>query len=147
MNDVEARIERLESRHQLADLAAAYCAAVDGKDARAVAELFTEAGALNDVDGRGAIQAFFERWMADTGPSFHYPHAQVLEFDGPDAATGVVTGHAEQRSAGETWVMGVRYEDRYRRQGGRWRFDHRRVTYRYRLRAAEYARRFGEVDR
>ncbi len=146
MNDVEARIERLESRQQLADLAAAYCAAVDGKDPAVLAELFTEDGGLNDLRGQTAVEEFFRDWMAATGPSFHYPHAQVLEFESPDVATGVVTGHAEQRSGEQTWVMGVRYTDRYRRQGGRWRFQHRNVEYRYRLRAEDYARRFGEVD-
>lgn len=147
MDDVEARIARLEARHQLADLAAAYCAAVDAKDAAAVAALFTAGGGLNDLRGRDAVAAFFERWMADTGPSFHYPHAQVLEFEGAGAATGVVTGHAEQSAGGETWVMGVRYTDRYRQEAGAWRFEHRLVEYRYRLRAEDYARRFGEVDR
>ncbi len=120
MNDVEARVERLEARHQLADLAAAYCAAVDAKDAAAVAALFTEEGGLNDLRGRAAVAAFFERWMAETGPSFHYPHAQLLEFQAGSDATGVVTGHAEQRSGAETWVMGVRYTDRYVRVGGTW---------------------------
>jgi ketosteroid isomerase-like protein len=146
MKDVEARIERLEARQQLADLAAAYCSAVDAKDAVGLAALFTEDAGLNNLRGRASVEAFFRTWMTQTGPSFHYPHAQVLEFQGPGAATGVVTGHAEQRSGAQTWVMGVRYTDRYRRDGEEWRFQDRQVEYRYRLRAEDYARRFGEVD-
>lgn len=146
MNDLEARIDILESRHQLADLAAAYCTAVDGKDAAGLAGLFTEDGGLNDLRGRLAVEEFFRGWMAATGPSFHYPHAQVVEFESADRARGVVTGHAEQRQDGATWVMGVRYGDRYRRDAGRWRFELRQVEYRYRLRAEDYARRFGEVE-
>ncbi len=145
--DLEARVARLEAREELARLVAAYCTAVDAKDAAGVAALFSEQGGLNDLRGPSAVQAFFERWMAETGPSFHYPHAQVVEIEGEDSASGTVSGHAEQQMGGRTWVMGVRYRDRYRREAGAWRFEHRLVEYVYRLPVEDYARRFGEVDR
>jgi uncharacterized protein (TIGR02246 family) len=146
MDEFEARVDRLESRHALADLAAAYCTAVDAKDAKRVAEIFTIDGRLNAMSGRAAIEEFFTRWMSEYGPTFHYPHAQVIEFRGRDDAAAVVTGHAEQRRGDEVWVMGVRYVDSYRREKGLWLIADRNVGYRYRLRVEDYARLFGEVN-
>jgi len=145
MDELEDRVDRLESRHALSDLAAAYCAAVDAKDAKGVAEIFTVDGRLNALSGRAAIEEFFNRWMSEYGPTFHYPHAHVIEFRARHDAVAVVTGHAEQRRGDEVWVMGVRYLDSYHRESGIWRIAERKVGYRYRLRVEDYARLFGEV--
>jgi ketosteroid isomerase-like protein len=147
VNELEQRIDRIESRQAIDDLLAAYCSTVDAKDALALGALFAEEAHFGDLRGRKAIVDFFAGWMADWGPSFHYPHAITLEFSSSDAATGVVTGHAEQRKDDEAWVMAIRYSDEYRREHGRWLFARRDVGYVYRLRAQDYARFFGEVRR
>ncbi len=70
---------------------------------------------------------------------------QVIDFQSQEMATGVVTGHAEQRRESDVWVMAVRYTDAYRRVRGVGRFAQKRLDYRYRLRVQEYARLFGQV--
>jgi ketosteroid isomerase-like protein len=147
VNELEQRIDRIESRQAIGELLAAYCSVVDAKDAAALGALFAEQAIFGDLRGRKAITDFFAGWMADWGPSFHYPHALTLDFTSSDEATGVVTAHAEQRKGDEVWVMAIRYSDEYRREGGRWRFTRRDLGYVYRLRALDYARFFGEVRR
>ena len=147
MNELEQRIDRIESRQEIGDLLAAYCAAVDAKNAGALGALFAEQAHFGDLRGRNAIAEFFSGWMAEWGPSFHYPHAITVEFTSADVATGAVTAHAEQKKGDEVWVMAIRYSDEYGREGGRWRFTRRDLEYVYRLRAQDYARFFGEVRR
>jgi ketosteroid isomerase-like protein len=147
VNELEQRIDRIESRQAIGDLLAAYCSAVDAKDATRLGTLFDAQAHFGDLRGRKAIVDFFAGWMAEWGPSFHYPHALTLDFTSSDVATGVVSGHAEQRKGDEVWVMAIRYSDEYRREGGSWRFTRRDVGYVYRLRAQDYARFFGEVRR
>lgn len=147
MNQLEQRIDRIESRHAIGELLAAYCSTIDAKDAAALGALFAEEAHFGDLRGRKAIVDFFLGWMADWGPSFHHPHALTLNFTSNDVATGIVTGHAEQRRGDEVWVMAIRYTDGYRRESGRWLFTRRDVGYVYRLRADEYPQFFGEVRR
>lgn len=147
MNELEQRIDRIESRQAIGDLLAAYCSTIDAKDAAALGTLFAEDAHFGELRGRKAIVDFFVGWMADWGPSFHYPHALTLNFTANDVASGVVTGHAEQRKGDEVWVMAIRYSDGYRREGGRWLFTRRDVGYVYRLKARDYAQFFGEVRR
>jgi ketosteroid isomerase-like protein len=147
VNELEQRIDRIESRLAIGDLLSAYCSAVDAKDPAALATLFLEGATFGDMKGRRAIAEYFAGWMAEWGPSFHYPHALTVNFASGDVATGVVTAHAEQRKRDEVWVMALRYSDEYLREGGRWRFARRDVGYVYRLRAQDYARFFGEVRR
>jgi ketosteroid isomerase-like protein len=142
---LERSIDRLESRVAIGELAAAYCSNVDGKDARGLAQLFTDDATFGELRGPDAIRDFFSRWMAEWGVSFHYPHAHTVDFVTADEATGLVTAHAEQRRGDQVWVMGLRYRDAYRRETGRWRFAGRAVEYVYRLPAEDYPTNFGEV--
>jgi ketosteroid isomerase-like protein len=145
--DLEARLERLEARQALRELAGAYCAAVDGKDAERLAALFTVDGTLSGMRGPAVIVASMRRWMAAHRETFHSVHDQQVEFTSPDTATGSVTGHAEQRRGDEVWVMAIRYTDAYRREASGWRFASRSLHYVYRLRAQDYPAHFGEVVR
>jgi len=145
--DGDGRLERLESRQALRDLAASYCAAVDGKDAERLGSLFTADGTLSGMNGRDAIVVSMGRWMEAHRESFHAVHDQLVEFTSPDSATGTVTGHAEQRRGDEVWVMAIRYTDSYRREAGSWRFSSRSLHYVYRVRVEDYPAHFGEVLR
>ena len=129
MEQLESRIRRLEDRVELADLIARYYNAVDDRDIELVGELFCEDGVFgrfngtDRAEGREAIKQFYYERLGPIGPSFHYPHAQLIEFDDDDHATGVVTAHAEMGIQGKMVITGFRYQDRYRRDpDGAWRF-------------------------
>ena len=129
MSDVEARLQRIEDRFAILDLIARYYNAVDDRDIDAVGEMFCEDGVFgrwngtDRAEGRAAIKQFYYDRLGMVGPSFHYPHAHLIEFQSDTMATGVVTAHAEMGVEDKLVVTGFRYEDKYRKDDdGRWRF-------------------------
>lgn len=139
----EERLRRLEDRFAIADLVAAYCAAIDGRDLDAFVACFTEDGVIRHEDGvmrlegRVAIGDYYAARFPQYGVTFHYPHSHVVRPAGPDEATGVVTAHAEMSLDGEAWIAAFRYTDRYRREDGRWRFAERALACWYYMRLAD----------
>jgi uncharacterized protein (TIGR02246 family) len=138
MDDLEQRVKRLEDRTEILNLVARYYNAVDDRDIELVGELFCDDGVFgryngtDRAEGRDAIKAFYYDRLSGVGPSFHYPHAHLIEFDSPDTATGVITAHAEMGIEGKMVMTGFRYEDRYRRDGdGVWRFLERLTRFYY----------------
>jgi hypothetical protein len=109
----EDRLSRLEDRFAIMDLVAAYCAAIDGRDLDGFVGCFTADGVIRH---------------ADYGVTFHYPHSHAVVIDGPDAAHGTVTAHAEMALDGEAWLAAFRYADTYRREDGAWRFADRELA-------------------
>lgn len=144
MSDEEARrLDELESRVAIGELVVRYASTIDAHDLDGLMDVFTDDARFNELEGNAAIRQMFEAFMGATARSVHTPHTPVIRFQGPNRATGTVTGHAEQTGDGETLVMVLRYHDVYRRDGATWRIAERRTTYFYRLRAEEYAERFG----
>lgn len=138
MRDIDSRIARLEARAEIQNLIAAYANAVDDRDIEAVGEMFCEDavfGRYNGTDraeGRKAIKQFYHDRLGLVGPSFHYPHAIVIEFASDTLATGVVTAHAEMGVQDKLVVTGFRYQDKYRRDDdGTWRFLERLSRFYY----------------
>src|SRR5690349_13166849 len=142
--DVEQRLRRLEDRAEIADLIAAYGLGVDDKDLDVIARSFTGdavfepgGGRAQPVSGRDAILAYYRESFERSGASFHYPHTRLLDFEDDDEATGIVTSHVESAKEGATFVMGLRYYDRYRREAGRWRIARRTLRFLYAMPLAE----------
>lgn len=138
MTDIEARLQRLEDRNAILDLIARYYNAVDDRDITAVGSLFCEDGVFgryngtDRAEGRDAIVAFYNERLALVGPSFHYPHAHLIEFQSDTQATGVVTAHAEMGVQDKLVITGFRYQDRYRKDpDGEWRFLERITRFYY----------------
>ena len=138
MATLEDRIQQLEDRNAILDLIARYSNAVDDRDIEAVGELFCEDGAFgrfngtDRAEGRQAIVAFYNERLGLVGPSFHYPHAHLIEFESNTSATGVVTAHAEMGVGDKMVLTGFRYQDRYRKDAdGRWRFLERLTRFYY----------------
>ena len=131
MNDVESRLRRLEDRAEIEELLARYANACDDRDMTALADCFASDFEFDSVAGhsvgRDAAMDYYHLRLGMYGVTFHVPHTLVLERDGDDAATGVVTSHAEMELEREMFVTGFRYHDRYVREDGRWRFRARRV--------------------
>jgi uncharacterized protein (TIGR02246 family) len=136
-------LQRIEDRFAIMDLVATYCSAIDSRDLDAFIDCFTADAVLRHEDrvmhleGRQAIRDYYAARFPDYGVTFHYPHAHTVDFDGPDDAHGVVTAHAEMALDGAGWLAAFRYSDRYRRDGGRWRFAERILACWYYMRLAD----------
>lgn len=140
---LEARVRRLEDRFAINDIVVSYATLLDDEQWDALGELFTEdavfASPNSTTTGRAAIVENFKAKHAPYVATWHDPHGIVVEFDGDDVARGMVIGYAELGRPGMTVVTSIRYQDDYRREGGRWRFARRHVLSLYGLTLPELA--------
>ena len=140
------RMDRLESRHQIAELVGSYARACDEHDIDTLAAIFTEDGVIESpsnmiaANGRAGIRKNFMRRYKIRGPSYHWTHDHVVRFDDadPDRATGLVLGHAETCPDKIVSIAAMRYTDQYRRIDGRWLFARRTVQFLYYVPVTEY---------
>jgi len=137
MEDLKARIDRLESLDEIRQLAAKYSLSLDMRDLDAHVNLFApDIQVTRNERGRGALK----RWLDDTlrlqftGTSHHIGN-HVIEFTNPDTAHGVVYSkneHETPSDQGDEWViMQMIYWDNYERIDGRWYFRRRLPCYWY----------------
>jgi len=144
---LEERIARLEARTAIRELVARYCFAVDERDLDGIRRCFARAGIMRSLDGvmsargREAVIEQFHGRFAVLGPSNHYTHDHVIEFDDADAtqATGTLNTHAEVVRNGEFLLASLRYHDRYCLEEGDWRFAERVLAFFYYARPADLA--------
>jgi ketosteroid isomerase-like protein len=128
--DLEARIERLEDIHEIEQLVSRYGFAVDDRDIAAVMRLFAEDGSLRTTSGpakglgREAVGAYFAGRFGVLGPTHHFTHDHVIEFDEADPALayGRVSSHAEVWRDGVPMLTALRYLDTYAKRLDGWRF-------------------------
>lgn len=149
MSDMEAllqRIDRLEGRHEIAELVGAYGIACDDHDIPRLKSLFTETASfetpsgLMAASGRDEIIEMFIKVLGTRGPAFHWTHDHFVTFDEADRdrATGLVLSHAETSPGGEGSLAAMRYVDEYRRVDGRWLFEKRAIHFLYYVPVSEY---------
>jgi len=144
---ISQRLEWVESRFELLELASSYAVACDDHDIPLLKGLFTEDAEFNMQNGTMALQgreAIVERFaevFKARGPSYHWTHDHLLRFDStdPDRATGLVLGHAETCSDGEVSVAAMRYHDEYLRSGGQWKFRKRVLGFLYYVPVREFS--------
>jgi uncharacterized protein (TIGR02246 family) len=131
----------ISDRLELQELAFAYAAALDERDAEAFAGLFTPDGHLGvyEPDPEQQLLGYDGRDEIRTAVALLDPYDETLHvmtnhrvvLDGDDA-TGTVyclAHHITVRDgARHNLVMTIRYHDRYRRSGGAWRFAHRKIV-------------------
>jgi len=139
---LEERVERIEAKSEIADLVTRYGMAVDDRDIEAVAELFTVDGSFGHQDdpgvaGRDAIKRYYRDRLDGLVYSYHFTHNHLIDYDGGDEATGVVSSHAEMGHDGDLKIAAMRYHDTYRRVDGRWCFARRRLAFFYFLPAPD----------
>ena len=152
---LEQRICRLEDREQIRELIARYGFAVDDRDLSKIVDCFTKDGAFRSLDGamdargRDAVIAQFHDRFAVLGPSNHFTHDLILQFDDLDAdrATGLVSSHAEVVRNDRAMWAAIRYHDQYRREDGAWRFRERLLAFFYYVSPGDYAQLLGNPQR
>ena len=148
---LEARIRRLEDIAAIHDLVGRYGIAMDDRDLAAFPDLFVDDVLLKSADGvmnaRGlsTVTELFRGRFVVLGPSNHFTHDKVITFDDadPDSARGLVLAHAEMNRNGQAMIAAIRYHDRYRRVGGRWKIAERTLTFFYYVAASEYVDALG----
>ncbi len=132
MQDILARIDRIESTLAIQQLPIRYALAVDSRDIDAWIGLFVE-----DVNcgrhgvGREAMRAFIEPALKTFYRSQHLICGHRIEFTDADHAAGAVYCRAEHEH-GDNWVvMAICYFDTYERRGGQWCFVRRKERHWY----------------
>lgn len=133
---LEQTIRELVDREELRELIAAYAHRV--AHGAAIADLFTDDGAFihinpgvpaNEVRGREALDAWFgEDRPAGTENPLPMIHNYLFDIAG-DEARGMCSNELRISETGESIIASGYYEDRYRRENGRWRFVERRATF------------------
>ena len=68
--------------------------------------------------GRQEIVDFYTDRLTAFGPTYHYPHSHIIEFQSDTEATGMVTAHAELAVEDKTFAVALRYHDQYSKDDG-----------------------------
>lgn len=129
---LEDRITRLEDIHEIGQLRARYCQALDDGQWDDLADTFTDDGAfvgLSTARGRTEMLEFFPRLNASTVTSWwHFSSNETVELDG-DTAAGTTWLLQPCVVNGESQIAAGRYEDTMIRMPQGWRFKERRVSF------------------
>lgn len=128
----EERLDRIESQLEIGQLPIRYATAVDERDMDAWVGLFVpDVRAGRFGTGRKALKEFITPQVKQFYRSIHFIMGHRLVLDDRDTAHGHVYCRAEHE-VGDRWVvMGIRYDDRYRRVDGEWLFSSRRERHWY----------------
>ena len=152
MADLEARIADLErrlaeslDRESIRDLAARYCHAVVAGGGMPLVDLFTDDGCMqgdaipalsrpaSETRGRAALIAVYGEL---TGRLQLRPfiHNHVIELEG-ERAKGIASVEIRAAENGVAYDIAGHYHDRYRREAGAWKFEHRHFVLYYWVKA------------
>jgi len=135
---LEARVRRLEEIEAIKRLKYKYCYAVDAYNVDEILETFddnaeADYGPLGQYKGKQEIRRFFAEIIPKTLPFFvHMVHNGSIDVQG-DEATGVWYFDVPAIHAGldkAVWIAG-RYDERYRKIDGKWKFTVMKCTFFY----------------
>ncbi len=131
----ESVLWELAAKQAIHELVLRYCRAIDRRDYAALSELYHG----DAVENHGAMfngsASDYIRWLpsqlAAMTATAHAVHNHLIEVDG-EQAVGEVYCQAYHRYAAaegeEELIIGGRYLDRYRYDGGQWRFSCRHIV-------------------
>jgi ketosteroid isomerase-like protein len=151
VSDLAARLTRIEDVEQIRQLVARYGFAVDDRDVAAVQALFAPDGSLGTAGGTSkgtgvdAVGEYFTGRFDVLGPTHHFTHDHVIDFDptDPTLATGRVSAHAELWRDGAPMLTALRYLDTYVKLAEGWRFRSRIQAYMYFVDVRHYPEALG----
>jgi hypothetical protein len=131
---MEARLQELADRQDIADVLHRYALALDGREWEALASCFLPDGVADYGDlggvneGRDAIVALCRGALEGLDASQHLIGTVAIEVDG-DTATATCYLQAQHvlRGArgGDNFLVGGTYRDRLVRTGSGWQIEHR----------------------
>lgn len=138
--DLAERIQRVEDRFAIIDLAVRYCVAMDDGDYDALVDMYTDQATLGSVVGARQVVDTLASIRRHYGRTIHVPEAHTITFADNDHASGIVLSHAELDIRASTVHTYIRYYDRYERgTDGAWRFADRALKFAYALPFTEMA--------
>ena len=137
-DDLAVRVKALEDERDIRDLLIRYAQCLDNRDFAGYAALFTEDGRwygrAGDVNGRAAIEAMLVEAFGPTPQgfantnNFHLMTNFLIEVVGDAArADSRISYFARGENNRPMPMLAGRYEDTFRREGGRWLFASRQV--------------------
>jgi hypothetical protein len=138
--DLARRVQRLDDRFAIQDLAIRYCIATDAGDREALRSLFTDHATLAGISGGDEVVDMLHSIRSGYGRTIHTPEAHLVEFVDDDHATGVILARAELDIQQRSVHSAIRYYDEYERGGdGVWRFASRTLKFAYAVPVEELA--------
>jgi uncharacterized protein (TIGR02246 family) len=136
MTPLEQQVQALTDREEIKELTARYAHGVARGEGAKVAELFTDDGVFinrlnpNDpptvVRGREALQKFYTNIRRNTALPCIHNHLITLA---GDEATGTCSIEVRITMKNQSMIGSGYYEDRFRRENGRWKFVERDCTF------------------
>ena len=133
VEQLAARIARLEAQEEIRQLPAKSALALDMRDLDALVGLFApDVRVGRGASGRQALRAYMDTALRApfTGTS-HHIGGHIIDLVSTDRAQGIVYSKNEHET-GDQWVaMQMMYADDYVRQDGRWFFERRLPLYWY----------------
>jgi uncharacterized protein (TIGR02246 family) len=130
VEDLERRLRALEDVEAIKRLKYRYADACDRNyDADTLASLFTEdaiwdGGLFGRHEGREAIRTFFKGVSSDIPFALHYMMSPIIDVAGDEATGAWYLFQTCTFAEGNTAIWGAaRYDDRYRRVDGEWKFS------------------------
>jgi hypothetical protein len=133
------RLQRLADREDLRDLVLRYCLALDDRDWGTLRGLFAADARFAGGQGPQEILARLRAGREAHGRTIHAPTGQIVQFQSPANASGLVITLSLLNAGGKTTAAAMRYEDAYVREDGRWLFARRRVHTQFALPWADMA--------
>ncbi len=135
MKTLEQQVQELADREELKELTAHYAHGVARGEGAKVAELFTDDGVfINElpdtaptvVRGREALNKFYGAIKRNTALPCIHNHLITLA---GDEATGTCSIEVRITRNNQSMIGSGYYEDRFRRENGRWKFVERHCTF------------------
>lgn len=151
--DLETRIATIEADIAIRNLLARYAFVMDDRDVPSIGPLFTRnarvwsGDGVMDARGRDALVTLYEGRFAMLGATHHVVHGVEIVIDGPTAAHGRCSSSAEVWRNGQHQLASLRYEDRFEKEDGAWRFAERKMLYFYYVPIDRYAGVLGTLQR
>jgi len=140
INALLARVDELESRMAIRDLASDYCHGFDKRDYDRFLAIWWE-DCVWDIGppfGRfeghpGIHEAIYDVLWPAWQESHHLTTNQVIRFSDPDNATSLcdVDCTGTLTSADDCHIVGATYSDALQRRAGQWKISQRDVTIHY----------------
>lgn len=124
----DAEIRDLLARQDIHQLHLRYAAAVEARDIDAMTELFVPHARYGEYgEGPGALRQMMSASLDSSVFAVILVSGHLIEVDGEDSAHGQVWAQCFAQTHADGFVEQlIKYEDRYQRHSGRWRFLHRR---------------------